>query len=284
MADFIENTGNFVGLDNTQIYYHSWKVDRPRGIIVIVHGIGEHSGRYGNLIKTLADAEISIYALDHRGHGHSEGKRGHINAFAEYTDDLKTLFKLINTENQDLPIILLGHSMGGVIACQYALLYPHDLSGLILSSAGFITAARVPGWKKGLAKLLSKLAPSFSMPTGLNSNDLSHDQTVVEAYLADPLVHDKVSSRWFIEFNRAGADCLRRAAELTMPLLIIHGAEDKIVDPQGSQQVMARASSPDKKLYLFKGLYHETMNELPAEKKKVLNTIRAWIIKHVESR
>jgi len=284
MADFKETSGNFVGLDNTRIYYHNWKVVRPRGIIVIVHGIGEHSGRYGNLIQTLADDEISIYALDHRGHGHSEGKRGHVNAFKEYTDDLKTLFQLVNAENQNLPIILLGHSMGGVIACQYALRYPHDLSGLILSSAGFITAVRVPGWKRGLANLLSKLAPSFSMPTGLNSSDLSHDQAVVEAYLADPLVHDKVSSRWFIEFNRAGADCLRRAAELTMPLLIIHGAEDKIVDPQGSQQVMDRASSSDKQLSLFEGLYHETMNERPAEKEKVLNTIRAWIIKHVESR
>lgn len=284
MADFKDNTGNFVGLDNTKIYYHSWKAQRPRGIVVIAHGLGEHGTRYSNLLACMQDDDISFYALDHRGHGRSEGKKGHVNTFADYTEDLRVFFRLIKTETPDLPIILLGHSMGGVIACQYALNEPEDIDALILSSAGMIPAFKVPAWKKGMAVLLSNIKPGLSMSSGLNSNDLSHDKTVVDAYVKDPLVHDRVSSRWFVEFTKAGEDCLRRAAELTMPLLIIHGADDKIVNPQGSQQMMDRASSPDKQLYLFDGLYHETMNECSPEKEKVLNTIRTWIIKQVENR
>ncbi len=281
MPDLKETMGIFAGVNNAQIYYHSWRAEHPRGVIIIAHGLGEHSGRYENLIKIMQDDKISFYALDHRGHGRSEGKRGHIGSFREYIDDLKMLFKLVNKENQGLPIILLGHSMGGVIAYQYALSYPQDIRGLILSSAGLIPAGELPVWKKRLATFLSRIMPTLAMSNGLNRDDLSHDQAVIDAYGSDPLVHDRVSSRWFVEFTRAGADSLSRAAELSMPLLIIHGADDRIVDFRGSKEVMARASSPNKQFYLFEGLFHETMNEISPEKEKVVNTIREWIIKQL---
>ncbi len=284
MSAFKETMGIFAGVNNAQIYYHSWRVDNPRGVILIAHGLGEHSGRYKNLIQIMQEDEVSFYALDHRGHGRSEGKRGHISSFTEYIEDLKSLFKLVHKENQTVPIILLGHSMGGVIAYQYALSYPQDISGLILSSAGLIPAAEVPGWKQWLATALSKLTPALAMSNGLNSNDLSHDQLVVEAYIDDPLVHDRVSSRWFVEFTQAGINCLSRASELTMPLLIIHGANDNIVDSRGSKEVMLKASSEQKQLYLFDGLFHETMNEASPEKEKVLSTVRDWILGQLESR
>ncbi len=284
MSVFKETTGIFAGVNNAQIHYQSWKAENPRAVIVIAHGLGEHSGRYANLINIMQDDSVSFYALDHRGHGRSEGKRGHISSFSEYTEDLKTLFKLVQNENQNLPVILLGHSMGGVIAFQYALKYPRDISGLILSSAGLIPAGELPAWKKMLAGVLSRLAPSLVMSNGLNSSDLSHDQAVVDNYVNDPLVHDRISSRWVVEFIRAGADSLSRAAELSMPLLIIHGADDKIVDFRGSKEVMDHASSMDKEFYLFEGLYHETMNEFSPEKEKVVNSIREWIVKQIESR
>lgn len=284
MADYKETKGIFAGVNNAQIYYKSWKAENPRGVIVIAHGLGEHSGRYENLICIMQDDDISFYALDHRGHGLSEGKRGHISSFSEYTEDLKTLIKVVKKENQSMPIILLGHSMGGVIACQYALKYPQDISGLILSSAGLIPAGELPVWKKMLAGFLSKTAPALAMSNGLKSSDLSHDQAVVDAYVNDPLVHDRVSSRWFMEFVRAGADSLRRAAELTMPLLVIHGADDRIVDLRGSKEVIKNASSLDKQFYLFEGLYHETMNEASPEREKVINSIREWILKQIEVR
>lgn len=281
MADYNESVGIFAGVNNDQIYYRKWQAENPQAVVVVAHGLGEHSGRYENLIRLMKDDRVSFYALDHRGHGRSEGKRGHISSFSEYIQDLKTLFKLVQKENQEIPVILLGHSMGGVIAFQYALNYPKDISGLILSSAGLIPAMTPPAWKKMLARMLSKVAPALDMSTGLNSQDLSHDKSVVDAYVSDPLVHDRVSSRWFTEFMQAGADSLRRAAELNMPLLIIHGADDKIVDFRGSKEVMANASSADKQFYLFEGLYHETMNELSPEKEKVVNNIREWILQQM---
>lgn len=281
MPDFKETTGIFAGVNSVQIYYHSWRADNPRGIIVIAHGLGEHSGRYLNLINTMQNDGVSFYALDHRGHGRSEGKRGHLNAFAEYTEDLKMLFKLVQKENPGVPIILLGHSMGGVIACQYALTYPQDMNGLILSSAGLIPAMKIPNWKKWLANTMASLAPALAMSNGLDRSHLSHDQSVIDAYSNDPLVHDRVSFRWVAEFTQAGEDCLNRATELSMPLLVIHGEDDKIVDCQGSKEVMAKASSQNKQFYLFKGLYHETMNEIPPEREKVVNNVREWIIKQL---
>jgi lysophospholipase len=284
VAGYIEKTGYFTGLENTRLFYQSWQANHPRGIVVIVHGIGEHSGRYHNLISRMQNDDISFYALDHRGHGHSEGKRGHINSFGDYTADLKTFIQMVKSETIGLPLILLGHSMGGTIACKFALDYPGYIDGLILSSAGLIQAAKVPAWKKTMATLLSNIMPGLSMPTGLDSSALSHDRQVVDAYVNDPLVHDLVSSRWYMEFTRAGAECLQRSAELNLPLLIIHGSADAIVDPQGSKQVMEKAGSQDKQLYIFEGLYHETMNELPPDREKVLDTFRSWIIKQVEGK
>lgn len=284
MAEYMENTGYFTGLENTRIFYQSWQAEHPRGVVVIVHGIGEHSGRYHNLINRMQDDGISFYALDHRGHGRSEGKKGHIKSFDDYTTDLKTFIQMVRAEATGLPVILLGHSMGGTVACKFALDFPGYIDGLILSSAGFIQAVKVPLWKKTMARLLGNLVPGLSMPTGLDSSALSHDRQVVDDYSNDPLVHDLVSARWYMEFTSAGAECLQRAGELTLPLLIIHGSADAIVDPQGSEQVMEKAASEDKQLFIFQGLYHETMNELPPDRDKVLDTFRGWIIRQVEGK
>ncbi|HNX91911.1 MAG TPA: lysophospholipase, partial [Syntrophomonas sp.] len=188
MADYKQTSGYFIGLNNTRLFYQSWQAERPCGAVVIVHGIGEHSGRYNNLIDRMQNDSISFYALDHRGHGLSEGKKGHINSFDDYTTDLKSFIEMVRTEETGLPIILLGHSMGGTIACKFALNYSGYINGLILSSAGFIQAVKVPVWKKTMARLLGNIVPGLSMPTGLESSALSHDQQVVDDYSNDPLV------------------------------------------------------------------------------------------------
>ncbi|HPF20983.1 MAG TPA: alpha/beta fold hydrolase, partial [Syntrophomonas sp.] len=164
MAEYIKNTGNFNGLENTRIFYQSWQAECPRGVVVIAHGIGEHGSRFRNLIDHMQDDGISFYALDHRGHGRSEGKRGHINSFNDYTADLKTFCKLVRDKLPGLPLILLGHSMGGTIACKFALDYPGIIDGLVLSSAGLIQAVKVPIWKKTMATLLANIIPGLSMP------------------------------------------------------------------------------------------------------------------------
>jgi len=243
--------------------------------------LGEHGSRYANLLDTIKDDNLSVYALDHRGHGRSEGKRGHIMSFDEYTADFDLIVQLAKNDHPDLPVIIMGHSLGGVIAFKYVLKYGQDFAGLILSSAGLKNKVEVSPLKIKLALFLSMTLPSLSMSSGLDSKLLSHDPNVVQAYINDPLVHDRVSSRWYTEFISAGQECLARSTELILPLLIIHGQADGIVDYWGSEEVMQKAGSLDKELHIFENLYHETMNETAAEKEKVLNVIKIWLLKHI---
>lgn len=282
MPDYRHIQGNFRSSDGLELFYQKWIVNEARGVVIIAHGLGEHSSRYQHLLDQMAGKNLSFYALDHRGHGRSQGKRGHILSFNNFLADLDILVQMARSENPDLPIILLGHSMGGVIAFQYALRYPKTINGLILSSAGLLPILDAPVWQQKLVRILSRIYPGLVVANGLNAAGLSHDQTVVDNYLNDPLVHDKVSVRWFTEFIFAGQEALRRAGEITMPLLIIHGKEDPIVDYRGSEQTMELASSSDKTLYVFDGLLHETMNETLDQRQEVLAKVEQWILSHIE--
>ncbi len=275
MKSYEHDTGTFIGFGSNEIFYQRWTVPSPRGILVIAHGMGEHSGRYENIIQALDGEKISVYALDHRGHGRSGGKRGHVGSFMEMIYDLKVFMQLIQEENRDLPVILMGHSMGGAVACKYALQYSEDIRALILSSAALKVAMEPPTWKVSMGNILSSYLPGLSMPTGLPASDLSHDEYVVEAYENDPLVHDKMTTRFFTEFMKTMEECLNRSLELRMPLLVFHGREDRIVDYRGSETVYQKASSVDKELHIFDGLYHETMNEI--EKEGVLKVVTGFI-------
>lgn len=284
MGSYNHNTGTFIGRGSNEIFFQSWVAPKSEGIVVIVHGLGEHSGRYSNIINELDGKNMSIYAPDHRGHGKSGGKRGHINSFMDYIYDLKIFIDLIKEDSKKLPLILLGHSMGGVIALKYALTYPEDISHLILSSSGFVPTLEVPEWKTGMAGFLSKYIPTLSMSNGLNLEHLSHDSEVIDAYENDPLVHDRVSSRWYVEFTNACQECLNRASELKLPLLIFHGKNDMIVSYKGSEKVYENASSKNKELHIFDNLYHEAMNEIKKERKKVLSIVSKWILKRTRQK
>jgi len=282
MKRYAHSMGVFLADDMVRIFYQSWQAQKPKGVVVISHGLGEHSDRYSNIMNALAGAGISFYALDHRGHGKSGGKRGHVDRYMKYVDDLKKLVDtLVKTENPGLPVILLGHSMGGLIAMRYALEYPEDLKGLILSAPALVPAVAVPGWKKSLGRIFSVIAPGLAMNNELDPADISSDPDVVQAYRDDPLVHDMVSARWYTEYLKSAAECLDRAGELTVPLLVFHGTDDRIVDFAGTVQVHESATSRDKKKQLFEGLYHETMNEVEHERVKVLDAAAKWILSHL---
>ncbi len=282
MHGYKENDWFLQADDGVKLYCKAWKAETPRGILVIAHGLGEHCDRYHPLLEEIAGQHISVYALDHRGHGRSGGQKGHVNRFGEYMNDLHRFVQAVRQEEKSgLPLILFGHSMGGVIAFQYALTHPQNLDALVLSSAGLRPIVKAGSLKRAIASALSSVMPRFSMPTGLDPNLLTHDRSIVEAYVKDPLVHGVVSVSWYREFTRAGEECLQRAGELKMPLLLLHGKEDGIVDYHGSEEVMKRAASKDKEIFIFDGFYHETMNECPPENDKVLKIVHNWIDKHL---
>ena len=281
MDSYSHDSGTYTGKGGVEIFFQKWVVRKARAVLILVHGIGEHSGRYGNLLKSLSGKNISVFALDHRGHGRSEGKRGHVDSFMDYIYDLKLFTEFVKEENRGLPVILYGHSMGGVIASRYATTYPDDLSMLVLSSPGFTPAMKIPDWKKSLGAFMSTRIPAFSTSTGINANLISHDSGYVKSYLSDPLNHNKASARFFVEFSRATGEALAGAPYFRKPLLVFHGRDDQIVDYKGAEQFYKNASSSVKKLFLYEGLYHETINESPAEAEKVLSDVTGWIVSHI---
>ncbi len=283
MKSYKHETGSFTGKGGIEIFFQKWIAEKAKAAIILVHGVGEHSGRYENLLKSLADKKISVFAIDHRGHGKSDGKKGHIDSFMDYVYDLKLFLEFIKEENKGLPVILFGHSMGGVVATKYAMTYPDDLSMLVISSPGYKPAFEVPAWKLAVSSFFSSRISTLTFPSGLNVADLSHDQDTVTAYQNDPLVHNKVTARWAVEFMRAGQECLSNAGSIKKPLLVFHGKEDKICDVHAAEQFYKDASSYVKKLFIFEGLAHETMNETPAERAKVLNDVTGWILKNIDS-
>jgi lysophospholipase len=264
-----------------EIFFQKWIAPKAKAALVLIHGVGEHSGRYNNLLNALKGKGISVFAIDHRGHGKSHGKRGHIDSFMDYVYDLKLFVEYVKEENRGFPLVLYGHSMGGVIAAKYALTYQDDPSIVVLSSPGFAPAFTVPGWKKSVAAFFSARIGSLSMPTGLPSEDISRDSEVVKAYDNDSLVHGKVSARWYIEFMKAGEECLANASSVKKPLLVFHGTSDKIADYKASEEFYTNAGSAEKDLLLYDGFYHEVINEPEQDRNKALKDVTAWIIKQV---
>lgn len=284
MENYTESTGNVLGQGSVSLYWHSWNVAEPLGIVVLAHGVGEHGGRYLNLINRLQGEGISFYAIDHRGHGRSQGKLGHIVSFMEYIADLKLLVDIAHNQNPEIPLIMLGHSMGGAIAARYALEHPADIDALVLSAAGLIPKISVPRWQDKLARFLSRVVPAATFPNGLSVEDLSHDPQVIKAYVDDPLVHNKITARWYTEMLSNSQQVLGRATEFAMPLLVVHGGADPIVDVFGSEQIFKAARSEDKQYKIFPGLYHETMNEMQSDREEVLAFIGGWILDHLDTR
>jgi alpha-beta hydrolase superfamily lysophospholipase len=281
MKSFHHENGSFTGKGGVEIYFQKWIAEKAKAVLIIVHGLGEHSGRYGNLLKSFENKGVSFFAIDHRGHGKSDGKRGHIDSFMDYVYDLKLFIEFIKEENKGFPIIIYGHSMGGVIAAKYAMTYQDDLAMVVLSSPGFQPAVKVPAWKNSIASFFSSRIASLTFSNGLSAKGLSHDLKTIEEYENDPLVHNKITARWAVEFLRTTKECLNNAGNIKKPLLVFHGKEDPMVDYKASEDFYNKASSAIKKLYIYEKLYHETINETQPDREKVLNDITEWILKNI---
>jgi len=278
---------SFVAEDGLKIFYRTYlprrqtgKSEQERTKLVIVHGIGEHSGRYNNVVDVLLPQGISVWALDLRGHGRSEGKKGHIASFEEYTSDVLSLVNIARkSKEEDVKCFMLGHSMGGLITLYFALRYPELIDGMIVSSPALGLAVRVPFIKVILGRLMSFLFPSFTMGNGLNVGMLSHDEGMVRAYVEDPLVHDRVSARWFTEILNAMEYVNSLATSLKIPILMQLAQDDRLTDPLVAEEFFERLTVRDKTLLVYEGLYHEIYNEQEVLRRKPLEDLRAWLEK-----
>jgi alpha-beta hydrolase superfamily lysophospholipase len=268
--------GHLTGQGGLRLYWQGWlPAADPRAAVVISHGAFEHGARYAHVGDALAQAGFATYTVDHRGHGRSEGQRGYIDRMANVVADLGALVALVGDRHPGARRFLLGHSAGGGIALQYTLDGgARDLDGLILS-APTVDVSAVSGLQLRIAKLLSAVLPKAGM-VAIDSAGVSRDPEVVRAYDADPLVyHGKGPIRSIAEVLGAAQRFPERVDRLELPVLLMHGTADTLVSVAGTKLVAERASSTDKTLKLYDGLYHEILNE--PEQDEVIADIVAWL-------
>jgi Lysophospholipase len=272
--------GNIRGRGDVQLCVQTWApTGAIRGVVALVHGISEHSGRYGYLVERLVERGFAVSALDNRGHGRSAGMHGHVDDWADYREDVLSFVHYVSAKFLRLPLFLYGHSLGALIVTDYVLLHPEGLDGLIVSGHPLRPAAVAKPTLIFLARLLSRYRPTTSFDLGLDDNMISRDPDVVKAYREDPLVHRRVTARWGTE-SLAAIDRVRaRAGEIRMPLLVLHGGADQINSADGSRELFEKASSTDKKLIIYPGGYHEPHNDLDRE--RVASDVIDWLTEHL---
>ncbi|AOI91592.1 lysophospholipase [Burkholderia pseudomultivorans] len=252
----------------------------PRATVALVHGLAEHAGRYAALAARLNAAGIAVLAVDLRGHGQSPGKRAWVERFDGYLDDADAL--VAEAARDNTPLFLMGHSMGGAIAALYAIerapARGHAFAGLVLSSPALAPGRDVPRWMLALSRFISRVWPTFPA-IRIDAALLSRDPAVVAANRADPLVHHgAVPARTGAEILDAMARIERGRDTLRVPVLVYHGTEDKLTEPDGSRAFGAGVGSPDRTLTLYEGGFHETMNDL--ERDRVIDALIAWLHAH----
>jgi alpha-beta hydrolase superfamily lysophospholipase len=273
--------GFFTGVRGAKLYHQRWLPEgEAKAALLIAHGLAEHSGRYMNLVERLVPLGYALYGIDHLGHGRSEGQRLYVEAFTEYTDALKICIDCIRDRQPGKPLFLVGHSMGGLIAALYLTGHHTGLTGAVLSGPAIKVPDQLPAPLVFVGRVLSLLFPRVGL-VPLEADGVSRDPAVVAAYLADPLVHrGKITARLGAEMLAAMARVRRDAARITLPLLILQGGADKLVDPAGARLLHDAIASPDKKLIVYEGLYHEIFNE--PEHDRVMTDVEQWLEAHLK--
>ena len=268
--------GNFKGVRDANIYYQAWLPDgEAKGVLLIVHGLGEHSGRYMNVVNAVVPCGYAVYALDHIGHGKSDGGREVVKRFEDYTDTLTTYLALVKGRQAGKPVFLMGHSMGGLIASFYLLDHQDAFSGAVISAPAVKVGDSVSQGTIFMSKILSAIAPRMGV-LALDAGAISRDPEVVRAYANDPLVfHGKTPARLAAEMLKAMMRVTAEAGAISLPILIVQGSEDKLVDPGGAQMLYDTVSSQDKTLKVYQGMFHEVCNE--PECAFVLEDVATWL-------
>ena len=278
VKSFKHQTGNFSGAGGVSLFYQSWHSQgSPRAIVPIVHGLGVHSSIFDNMIQFLVNRDYAVYALDLRGHGRSPGQRGYINSWSEFREDLRAFLQLIALVEKDLPIFLLGQSLGGTIALDYALHYGDRLQGLILLAPALQVG--VSPWKLTIGRILSRFFPRFALDTGIDITASSRNAEVLRELAQDPLRHTRGTARLATEFINTVAWIEAHASMLQVPLFILHGGADRITLPESSRLLFERVTLTDKERREYPESYHELHNDLNCQ--DVFVDIENWLAKHL---
>lgn len=267
-------TEYFLSQDGLKLYYRSWLPENAESVVCIVHGLGEHAGRYLHVGDFLSKNGSAVFALDLRGHGLSQGKRGHAKSYDLLLSDIEELLKTARAEYTELPLFLMGHSMGGNLVANYMIrMNTNDIAGFILSSPWFKLAFEPPKWKLELGRFITGVFPGFTQPNGLIAQQISKDPEVVKAYVEDPQVHNHISAGLFTHITTAGEYAMEHVDEITTEGLIYHGNADKITDWNSTKSFAERCATAE--WHELENVYHEPHNDL--EKDKVLDLILNWI-------
>jgi acylglycerol lipase len=272
--------GTFKGVRGAIIAHHAWlPAGEVKAVLLVVHGLGEHCGRYVNVINHFVPLGYAVYGLDHLGHGKSTGEREVIERFEDYTDNLKLFYDQVKGWQPGKPIFLLGHSLGGLIATYYLLDHQADFRGAIISAPAIKVGDSVSPLTITLGKVLSAVAPKAGI-LALDANLISRDPAVVKAYVEDPLVfHGKTPARLAAEMLRAMGRVTAEVGRIALPFIAVQGGGDKLVDPGSAQMLYDQAQSRDKALKIYPGFYHEIFNE--PERAQVLGDVEHWLAAHV---
>jgi acylglycerol lipase len=266
--------GSIKSADGTKLAYRAWPKAGANITFAVVHGLGEHAGRYARFAEAMANHGMSTFALDLRGHGESDGQRGHVDSWSQWTDDVSAFVKHVEglAGNEVVPV---GHSFGG------AALLSTVLSGKLPKSKRFAVSSpalklrlQAPAWKTAVAPFASKIVPRLAMDNEVDPAAVSRIPEIVAAYRNDPLVHSRISSRMYTEWQNATIDILGRADQIKIPFLILAGTADPLIDPDGSRRLHERAPSLSE-LHLLEGRYHEPFNDLGSD--EVFQLVADWV-------
>ncbi|CAH1784426.1 unnamed protein product [Owenia fusiformis] len=278
-----QETEYFINAIGKRIFFNSWKPEKePRALVQIVHGAAEHCLQYNDLANLLVAKDILVFGHDHVGHGQSDGDRVHVDTFHTYIDDVIKLASDLKMKYPNIPLILIGHSMGGLVGTMTILERPDLYQGTVLIAAALQsnpeTATPMRIWA---AKILAYFFPQMGIAT-IDPNCISRDPDVVKKYTEDPLnYHGPLKARWAVGMIKAIADVEQKMADIEMPLLILHGTEDKLCNISGSKRLHEVAKSTDKTLKIYEGFYHQIHKEVGEGGPMVRQEIVDWVLAHI---
>lgn len=271
--------GTFSGSHGVSLFYQAWyPPGMSKAVVALVHGFGEHCDRYCTVTTALTQAGYAVFGFDNQGHGRSEGQRGHINRWQDYRDNVSAFLAKVRHHEPSLPLFVLGHSLGGLIVLDFALMSPAGLSGIVISGPPIRPVGIAKPYLVAIARILSGVWPRFTMNVGTGAQSLSRDPDVVQQIQNDPLKHSMATVRWGTECLVAIAAVRRNISQLQVPILLVHGSADKVNDVQGSEEIFERITTTDKTLKIYPGSYHEPHNDL--DRNQVMNDLVHWLDEH----